>query len=86
MKQSFFLLIFALFGVTTGFSQTSLKIGHINTQELLAAMPESDSAQAKIEKVYKDFQSQLEVMQVEFNSKYQDYIFSSVLSIKKAQK
>jgi outer membrane protein len=49
------------------------KLGHINTQELLAAMPESDSAQAKLQRVAKEFQDQLEQMQVEFNKKYADF-------------
>jgi outer membrane protein len=49
------------------------KLGHINTQELLAAMPESDSAQAKLQRIAKEFQDQLEQMQVEFNKKYQDF-------------
>ena len=33
------------------FAQSPVKLGHINSQELLQAMPESDSAQAKLEKV-----------------------------------
>ncbi|MGC8803528.1 MAG: OmpH family outer membrane protein [Bacteroidales bacterium] len=56
------------------FAQPGLKIGHINTQELLQAMPETDSAQLKLEKMQKELQSQLEVMQVELNNKYQDYL------------
>jgi outer membrane protein len=55
-------------------AQPNLKIGHINTQELLQAMPETDSAQLKLEKMQKELQSQLEVMQVELNNKYQDYL------------
>ena len=55
------------------FAQT-LKLGHINSQELLQAMPESDSAQLKIEKITKELQDQLQAMQVELNSKYQDYL------------
>lgn len=50
------------------------KFGHINSQELLAAMPESDSAQAQIEKLAANYQSQLEEMQVELNKKYDDYV------------
>jgi outer membrane protein len=71
MKQLFFAGLLSFASITS--QAQALKIGHINTQELLAAMPESDSAQAKVEKIYKDFQSQLEVMQVEFNNKYQEY-------------
>jgi outer membrane protein len=51
-----------------------LKFGHINSQELLTAMPESDSAQAKIEKLAGDYEQQLEEMRVELNKKYDEYL------------
>ncbi len=50
------------------------KFAHINSQELLAAMPESDSAQAAIETLATNYQTQLEEMQVELNKKYDDYL------------
>ena len=50
------------------------KFAHINSQELLASMPESDSAQASIERMAKDFEDQLDEMQVELNKKYEDYL------------
>jgi len=52
----------------------NLKFGHINSRELLLSMPESDSAQAKIQKLAKDYESQMEEMQVELNKKYDDYL------------
>jgi outer membrane protein len=73
MKKIIFLFIVAAFSLTL-FAQTNLKLGHINSLELFQAMPESDSAQAKLEKAVKELQSQLEAMQVEFNNKYQDYV------------
>jgi outer membrane protein len=73
MKKIVFLFVSVVLSATI-FSQTTLKIGHINSQELLQAMPESDSAQAKLDKAVKELQSQLEAMQVEFNNKYQDYV------------
>ncbi|MGD2035385.1 MAG: OmpH family outer membrane protein, partial [Bacteroidales bacterium] len=48
-------------------AQDKLKIGHINSQELLAAMPASDSAQKKLEKIAKEHELVLEEMSVEFN-------------------
>jgi len=50
------------------------KFAHINSSELLAAMPESDSAQAMIEKLAANYEQQLEEMQVELNKKYDDYL------------
>jgi len=50
------------------------KFGHINSQELLSQMPESDSAQAKIERLTREYQVQLEEMNVELNKKYDEYL------------
>lgn len=52
----------------------TLKFGHINSQELLKVMPERDSATAKLERITKTLQDQVEELQVEFNKKYQDYL------------
>jgi len=68
------LMIAALFLSAVSISAQSLKFGHINSQELLMAMPERDSAEAKLKKYAKDLQDQIETLQVEFNKKYQDYI------------
>jgi outer membrane protein len=73
MKKIVLSIIAITFSIAA-FSQAGLKIGHINSQELLQAMPENDSAQVKLEKSSKEAQSQLETMNVELNSKYQDYI------------
>jgi outer membrane protein len=54
-------------------SAQQLKIGHINSQELLAAMPASDSAQKKLEKIARDHEMVLEEMSVEFNKKFEAY-------------
>ncbi len=50
------------------------KIGHINSQELLAAMPETDSAQKQLGTWAKDNELVLEEMTVEFNKKYEEYV------------
>lgn len=54
-------------------AQQKLKIGHINSQELLSLMPESDSAQKKLENIANDHQLVLEEMSVEFNKKFESY-------------
>ncbi len=54
--------------------QKTLKFGHIDSQLLLSQMPESDSARKVLEKETKTIQDQLELMQVEFNKKYNDYV------------
>jgi len=57
-----------------GLNISAQKFAHINSQELLMSMPESDSAQLKIEKIATSYQEQLEEMQVELNKKYDDYL------------
>jgi outer membrane protein len=70
--KTLFLIIAALSVSSIAFAQTTLKIGHINSQELVLAMPENDTAQVKIEKAAKSFEDQLQEMQKEFERKYKD--------------
>jgi len=55
------------------FSQKQIRLGHIDSQKLIMAMPESDSAQKKLQKVEQEFQATLEELQVEFNRKFKTY-------------
>lgn len=55
------------------FAQKNYKFGHVNSQELINSMPEYDSAQVELQNFAKGLQDQLEVMQVEYNKKLQDY-------------
>lgn len=54
-------------------AQKPIKLGHIDSQKLLMAMPESDSAQKKLQKIENEFQATLEELQVEFNKKFKAY-------------
>lgn len=76
MKKVFIVLAFTgLFMLTGSLSaQSTTKLGHINSQMLFAAMPESDSAQKKIEREAAAIQKTLEELQVEFNKKYDEYL------------
>jgi len=51
----------------------NFKFAHINSEELIRAMPEFDSANAKIEKFRQDLVNNLELMQVEFANKNESY-------------
>jgi outer membrane protein len=68
------IMIVALFVSVANVSAQNLKFGHINSQELMMAMPERDSAEAKLKRYGKQLQDQIETLQVEFNNKYQDYL------------
>jgi outer membrane protein len=74
MKKIFLSLILTGFlAAGSGFAQTTLKLGHIDSQALFTSMPESDSAQKKLERSAQQMQSTLEQLQVEFNKKYEEY-------------
>jgi outer membrane protein len=49
------------------------KVAHINTQELVQAMPETKAAQAEIEKLSKTYQVQIQDMGNEYDAKVKRY-------------
>lgn len=70
-----FLLVGAILSIAgINANAQNFKFGHINSQELLTAMPDRDSAEVKLKKYTETLQAQIEELQVEFNKKYQDYI------------
>ncbi len=50
------------------------KIGHVNSVELLAAMPEKKVADTTLQKFKKSLDDQLKTMQAELQGKYQGYL------------
>jgi outer membrane protein len=68
------IILFALISIVGGaaWAQT-FKFGHINGQEVIALMPERDSAQEKFMAYAKDVEEMLENMQVEYNNKLNTY-------------
>jgi outer membrane protein len=62
---------------TQDVSARGFRFGHINGQEVIALMPERDSAEAKYTAYAKDLEEQVETMQVEFNNKLNTYQKSS---------
>lgn len=74
MRKAVFCVVFALLVARFGVMGQELKFAHVNSQELIAAMPESDSAQKRLQAFEKDLTDQMEQLQVEINKKYQDYM------------
>ena len=70
--SKFLLLLFVLAG-TTSFAQTTIKFGRINSEELIALMPERDSAFIKLDKLSKELKENMEALQNEFQTKYATY-------------
>jgi outer membrane protein len=62
-----------LFISTTSFPQNQLKIGHVNFDEIMQALPERDSAQAVLEKETKELQATYEELTATYNQLYDAY-------------
>jgi outer membrane protein len=75
MKNLLKLLVITLFLFSgTAVNAQNFKFGHINSQELLSIMPERDSAEAIIQKYAMELEGELEIMQVEYRNKLNDYL------------
>jgi len=76
MKNLFKYLLLLIFVSVSGsvFAQKAPKFGHISLQEVIAVMPERDSAQKKLEVFAKELDANMESMQVELNKKYETYL------------
>jgi outer membrane protein len=74
MRKLIVTIAVAMF-LATGFSfaQKTLKIGHINGQELLSLMPERTKAEADIKAFAEQLGKDIEILQVELNNKINDY-------------
>lgn len=74
MKQ-FKTLLFAaiLFVGATSISVAQSKVAHINTNDLIAAMPEMKAAQAELEKLQKTYEAEIKSMATELDVKIKRY-------------
>ena len=74
MKQlKTLLLATALCIGTVSFTQAQSKVAHINTQELITAMPEYKAAIAEVETLSKTYQADIQGMGTEFQNKVKQY-------------
>jgi outer membrane protein len=74
MKHFKTLLFTALLFVgTTSIAKAQSKIAHINTTELVQAMPEMKTAQAEIERLTKTYEAQIKEMATEIQNKVKQY-------------
>ena len=75
MRNFFKVIVFCsvLFAGSTLSAQT-LKFGHIDFQALLQAMPERETARVAFEKVQATLETQLGVMQKEYQDKGKEYV------------
>ena len=74
MKQfKTLLLATALCIGTVSFTQAQSKVAHINTSELIQAMPEMNAAQSELQAIEKTFQADIQSMVTEFQNKVKQY-------------
>ena len=74
MRQFKTLLFTAiLFVGVTSFSVAQSKVAHINTEDLIAAMPEAKTAQAELDKLNKTYEAEIKSMVTEYQTKRQQY-------------
>ncbi len=67
------LLFVSAFLLLSSASMAQMKIAHINTNQLIASMPEADSAQAKLQAMNNELVKTGEELQVEYNKAYVAY-------------
>ncbi len=66
-------LAITLFVGSLSFVNAQSKVAHINTQELVAAMPEAKQAQAELERLGKTLETDLKTLQDEMTNKAKQY-------------
>lgn len=68
----FFVAMFAVCGATM--AQKTIKLGHINSTELMQIMPGRDSAQAILQAEVTELENTLKAMQAEVEQRYNEYM------------
>ena len=74
MRNFLKVIVFCSVFFAGGLSAQTLKFGHIDFQQLLAAMPEREVAKGALEKVQADLESKLAAMQKESGEKGKEYV------------
>lgn len=64
------LAVVLLMGATSTFAQ---KFGRINSEEIIAVMPETKEMQTNMQAYVKNLQDEMEALQVEYNNKLQEF-------------
>lgn len=65
--------LFLMLALVLPMLASAQKMGHVNTQELFAQMPELNQVRAQMDTLQNMYENQLALMQEEFNKKVQDF-------------
>jgi outer membrane protein len=75
MKKTLIALLVVMFAFgTTAVAQKTVKLGHINSSELMQIMPGRDEAQATLQKEVDELQNTMKNMQAELEQRYNEYM------------
>lgn len=75
MKKTLIALFVAMVSLCgTSMAQETIKLGHINSSDLMQIMPGREEAQATLQKDVDELQATLKNMQNELEQKYNDYV------------
>lgn len=74
MKILKLLLCFCVMSVGSLYAQSSMKFGHVNTQAILAEMPELKTIEAELQTEYSKLEAQLTDMQESLKTIQMDYV------------
>lgn len=67
-------VVLALFASLNSFGQTKVKLGHIDSMELLQSMPGRDSAEKILQEYASTLEKQILAMQSELENKYNTFV------------
>lgn len=68
-----FLFVIALFTTAVFAQQSTLKIGYVNSEEIIKGLPEAKESQAKLETILKGWQDEIEKRGQALQAKYEEY-------------
>ena len=75
MKKGFIVVLVALLAFGgSAMAQKNVKLGHINSNDLMQIMPGRDTAMALLQKEVEDLQSELEAMKKEYETQVNAYL------------
>lgn len=75
MKKGFIVVLVALLAFGgSAMAQKNIKLGHINSNELMQIMPGRDTAMAMLQKDVEDLQAEMDAMKKEYETRVNDYL------------
>lgn len=74
MKKIFLTCVLMVIITTSTFSQNAVGVAYVNTSELINSLPQKKEASEKLALLSKNYKTELQVMQNEYNKKYSDFV------------